>query len=786
MSFGKIQNRQWRKVRAAMISTLLLASMASEQYTIALAEMEPSASNNAPEAAQPAKTTAETKMEKEDQSDSDQANDDPEKQEKKRLKQLKKLEKAQKKEAKKAAKEKDEEVVNNQREKTGDIEKGAESEGSDKQTSTKRDAATEQMKDSAGKDSAVKDSAVKDSAVKDSAVKDSAVKDSAVKDSAVKDSVVKDSVVKDSVVKDSAVKNPLVKDSTVKGLGTGLGTVSKAEKPTAKNEEARDGKVLSAFRPDSALLSVLKDMTKELKEAEATRGIDDPAQRTVIDLVQEVMNKALNDAKFAPNRIVEGRGQDGSMPAMTTESWASGDVALSSSCHSSLAAVWAKRENGLLNITIAGRCLDRSTPGGKQIGEFIVIVNGRSSVEHGFDIQSQSNVHFWLGKISAVTVESDCNEVRKTEPKTSANTSQADLQATFPIDASQDFMVLPAVLTERVRKYSAMTNDLAKPNHDSSDPPTIAAQTSGFVASTTLPNGMTVQELEKDYQRVLKELSSKQAVSSKPELPSKQEPLSRQAQSDAEQTAKPTILSAFVLPSRKPEPQLSDTNSPKGSGQLQFSATDGSIHLPSMDAFLIAPERALAGQTITVIVMDGKRNGEAFVELSLNGKTAVTDLNGQHTFIVPEDTTPGHSLNVTLAARPENSPTTVEIFQPLTVSAEKQAPKIEHVVPISSHLNTIVVDGHNFDGLAGNDRANIDGQFQGRILAASPVQLRINLPVNLLAGDHTLFVTCQGMTSNSVSFHIQPTTSAQSYDSKKKPQRRAGSDPLAKRNILAL
>jgi hypothetical protein len=738
-----------------MISMLLLAAMASEQYAIAAAEMETSASNNATDAAQPAKTTTETKIENENQSDSDQANDDPEKQEKKRLKQLKKLEKAQKKEAQKAAKEKDEEVVNNQREKTGDIEKGAKGEGSDKQTSTKTDAAAEQLKDSA------------------------------VKDSTVKDSVVKDSTVKDSTVKDSAVK-----DSTVKELGTALGTVSKEQKTTAKNEEARDRKVLSAFMPDSALLSVLKDVSKELKEAQATRSIDDPAQRTVIDLVQEVMSKALNDAKLAPNRIVEGRGQDGSMPAMTTESWASGDVSLSSSCHSSLAAVWAKRENGLLNITIVGRCLDRSTPGGKQIGEFVVIVNGRSSVEHGFDIQSQSNVHFWLGKISAVTVESDCNEVRKTEKKTSANTSPATspaaLQAAFLNDANREFMVLPAVLTERGRKYSAMMNDMAKPNHDSSDQPTMAARTSSFVASTTLANGMTLEELEKDYQRVLTELSSKQKMSSKQEGSSKSEVSSNQTRFDADQTAKLGVASAFVLPSRKPEPQLSDTNSQKGTGQLSFSAQEGSIHLPSMDAFLIAPERALAGQPITVIVMDGKRNGEAFVELSLNGKTAVTDINGQHTFIVPEDATPGHSLNVTLAARPENSPTTVEIFQPLTVSAEKQPPKIERVVPISSHLNTIIVDGHNFDGLAGKDKANLDGQFQGRILAASPVQLRINLPVNLQAGDHTLFVTCEGMTSNSVSFHVQATTSAQSNDSKKKPLKLAGSSRIVKRRVPVL
>jgi hypothetical protein len=764
MSFGKILNRQGRTGQLMLIGMVLSASMVSGQFSTALAEM---ASSSVAGAGESIKPSVEANVDKDGQSDGDSDKDDLEKQEKKRLKQLKKMEKAQRKEEKRAAKEKDEEAVSNQSESKFEIESKAKSVDSDKQSSHKTDSAAEQMQESSAHDAAVRDAAVKDAAVKEAAVKDAAVKEAAVKDAAVKDGAIKD-----SAVKDSAVKGPrTVSDITIK-----------KEKIADETAEAKNPRSTGAFLPDSALLSVLRDVAKELRETQAVKSIADPAQRMVVDLVQEVMNKAVNDAKHAPNRIVEGRDQNGRMPAMTTEAWASGDIALSSSCHSSLAAVWAKRENGLLNITIAGRCLDRSTPGGKQLGEFVVVVSGRSSIEHGFDIQSQSNVHFWLGKISTVTVESDGNEVSRFESRRSANidlaagttgttgtTAGTITSASATLDTiASDYMVLPAVLTERSRKYITNEHELSLHNHDLSRQSTTPAQIASFVASTTLPNGMTVQELQEAYQKALRELAS------------------RSAQAEAEKAAKSTIGSAFVSPDAKLEPLLHETSTEKKIGQLSFSTEASSIQLPSMDAFLIAPERALAGQSITVFVMDGKHNGEASVELSFNGKTAVTDMNGQHTFLVPEDAIPGHSLNVTLAARPENFPTTVEIFQPLTTTAEKQPPKIERVVSTSSHLNTIVVDGHNFDGLAGNDKVNVDGQFQGRILAASPVQLRINLPINLQAGEHTLFVTCQGMTSNSVNFHIQSTTSAQSNGSKTRTQKLAGSTRLVKRRGLAL
>ncbi len=62
----------------------------------------------------------------------------------------------------------------------------------------------------------------------------------------------------------------------------------------------------------------------------------------------------------------------------------------------------------LLNLTIAGKCKDKTAPNGKKIGNFVVVITGRSPIEAGFDIQTQSNVNFWLGQLASATIDSDC------------------------------------------------------------------------------------------------------------------------------------------------------------------------------------------------------------------------------------------------------------------------------------------------------------------------------------------------------------------------------------------
>ena len=121
-----------------------------------------------------------------------------------------------------------------------------------------------------------------------------------------------------------------------------------------------------------------------------------------------------------------------------------------------------------------------------------------------------------------------------------------------------------------------------------------------------------------------------------------------------------------------------------------------SVRQPSIGALMMVPERALAGQGVTITIYDAKRNPESSVELSLNGSTMLTNLDGQVSFTIPEDATPGRSLNVALSARPESTPNVIDILQPLIVPSEKQNPSIEKVALTGPQNDTLIVEGHFF------------------------------------------------------------------------------------------
>ena len=181
------------------------------------------------------------------------------------------------------------------------------------------------------------------------------------------------------------------------------------------------------------------------------------------------------------------------MPAMTTESWALGDLELTNQCHASLEAIRAKQENGLVNVTVAGRCLDRVTSSGKPIGEFVVVLSGRSPVERGFDIQSQNNVHFWLGKVQSISVESDCSiESRRKE----ATSNQSMLSLAAFVTGSR---ALPAVLTERSRNFLSTRKVFTDTE--------LTKSLSSVSPDSPLPEGMTVKQLQQAYQKALRELA---------------------------------------------------------------------------------------------------------------------------------------------------------------------------------------------------------------------------------------------------------------------------------------
>jgi hypothetical protein len=220
---------------------------------------------------------------------------------------------------------------------------------------------------------------------------------------------------------------------------------------------------------------------------------------------------------------------------------------------------------------------------------------------------------------------------------------------------------------------------------------------------------------------------------------------SNQAQSNNQlalvQTAAPRAESPRAIESKEPVVRESETT-----------------ELPALrqpkNFILLAPEKVLAGQPLTVGFLDEAHNPESNITLSFNGVNLTTDQNGQAQYSVPEDETPGRSLNISLPSRPYEMPSVIEVLQPLMTPSQPVQPRLDKSTPLLSRHSTLVIDGHNFDGVAQNNRVIIDGVSEAQIVAASPVQLKVLLPKDLRAGLHTMCVSTQGMRSNPMGFEL--------------------------------
>ncbi|MBX9670636.1 MAG: hypothetical protein K2X93_23740, partial [Candidatus Obscuribacterales bacterium] len=204
--------------------------------------------------------------------------------------------------------------------------------------------------------------------------------------------------------------------------------------------------------PDTALVSVLQDISKTLTEADDDKGVETDDEKVIVGLAKEILDKALGSGGLKVNRILEKGKQIDENGSMTTEAWASGDVRVSDNFRGSVATVWAKRINGLVNVTIAGECKDKTLSNGKTVGEFIVVVKGRSPVKSGFDIQSQSDVTYWIGSVAAISVEAagsshkENDDDDESQDKSSAGQEQPDKNSAVK---KKSGVILESVVTRR-------------------------------------------------------------------------------------------------------------------------------------------------------------------------------------------------------------------------------------------------------------------------------------------------------------------------------------------------
>ncbi|RTL34692.1 MAG: hypothetical protein EKK48_30720, partial [Candidatus Melainabacteria bacterium] len=166
------------------------------------------------------------------------------------------------------------------------------------------------------------------------------------------------------------------------------------------------------------------------------------------------------------------------------------------------------------------------------------------------------------------------------------------------------------------------------------------------------------------------------------------------------------------------------------------------------------PQKAIAGQHITASVLDANRTGESGIELGFNGVRLSTDASGKVTFMVPEDAVPGNSLSVAMVGNSQARPVQVEVLQPLSTSSQQEPPSIERASNMVSSNGTVVLDGHNFDGIADHNQVMIDETTECKVTAASPVQLKATVPTTVAPGIHFATVHLRGTKSNPGRFDL--------------------------------
>lgn len=619
-----------------------------------------------------------------------------------------------------------------------------------------------------------------------------------------------------------------------------------AEKAEEKSEVAEEK--APAFAPDASLISVLKDLSKALKDPEQVQKLtEDSNHQAVIAQAQIILSRALDNSELTFNRIISADEERQFAKTLSPESWASGEVNFGDGI-GSLTAVWAKRVNGLLNMTIAGKCKDKTAPNGKKIGNFVVVITGRSPIEAGFDIQTQSNVNFWLGQLATATIDSDClsetsaeaaptgeenvkkkslaalpilvtdrvvaykrdltaYEIRqkqllaqKAEDEKKASDERAQLTAQAIAEATAK--VLKESTNRSLTKDETLKGD-ADDADDSSDSDAksdekadakSAAKTGDTkVSDAKAGNGKAASGKNGDAKAVDAKTETKPSIA-KTESAVKEyvdkgaiNPVSAgRTKSDApeiDRNAWSSPADKVAMTTRSSSSYANSASSssyPGSSGSTGYSGRTETSRLPgqtssvpssnqsvwespangpnsrqaSLTATIVAPEKAIAGQFLTTSIIDKDKNGEPSVELSFNGAALATDSRGQALYMVPEDATPGRSLNVCLASRPELGANLVDILQPLTTSYEQQAPKIERISSMVAPRAMLVVEGHNFDGHADHNRILIDGLQEARIIAASPVQLKAILPAGVRPGNHSFCVGTAGMRSNSATVDV--------------------------------
>lgn len=549
------------------------------------------------------------------------------------------------------------------------------------------------------------------------------------------------------------------------------------------------------YIPDAALISILKDISKSLVDNEGIKDIEDPAQKVAIKLAADALAKALADPDLGTNRIIASEDRPRVETRLVAETWDSQLVQLGPNCTASLSALWAKRANGLVNISIAGTCGCKAVPGGTadtKIGEWIVVLTGKSAIDKGFDIQTQQEVPFWLGKLSGFTVEATiCSqEAQETgkKPQSPAlilksvltERSRKHLEAVTAWQNAQKLAVLQAeqerTRTEEEAKLAAEVK--AKEQDRLAIEAKIAAEKErvenevrakmAAEAALKAVAELKAKELAEAEARAKMDEKAKAEAEAKAKLEAEakakveaeakakveaEAKAKAEAEAKAKEEAEQKAKAEEEAAKAKVVATTPSTNYNYGSRTWESPAPVQSSGLPkagSGKTTLLVPDRAVAGQYVTVAAVNESNVGESYVEMAFNGAGLTTANDGTVHYMVPEDSPPGPTMLVTLPGNPIDAPKSMEVLQPLMVPATQQVPRIDKANPMVAAGEILTIDGHSFDGVGGNNRVIVDGVSDARVLAASPVQLKVELPRDIGAGRHSISISTAGLRSNPI------------------------------------
>lgn len=573
------------------------------------------------------------------------------------------------------------------------------------------------------------------------------------------------------------------------------------------------------YIPDAALISILKDISKSLADNDDIKNIEDPAQKVAIKLAADTLSKALADPDLGTNRIIAAEDRPRVETRLVAETWDSQLLQLGPNCTASLSTLWAKRANGLVNISIAGTCGCKAVPGGSEtkIGEWIVVLTGKSSIDKGFDIQTQQEVPFWLGKLSGFTVEATiCSqEAQETgkKPQSPAlvlksvltERGRKHLEAVTAWQSAQKLAILQAeqerTRTEEEAKLAAEVK--AKEQDRLSMEAKIAAEKervenevraklAAEAALKAVAEQKAKELAEAEARAKMDEKMKAEAAAAAAEARAKAEEEAKakleaeakakveaeakakaeaDAKAKAEAEAKAETEARAKAEAKAKEEAEAKAKAEEDAAKAKVAATTPSTNynygsrtwdspapvqasrLPksgSGKTTLLVPDRAVAGQYVTAAAVNESNVGESYVELAFNGAALTTANDGTVHYMVPEDSAPGPTMVVTLPGNPLDAPKSMEVLQPLMVPATQQVPRIDKANPMVAAGEVLTIDGHSFDGVGDNNRVIVDGAGDAKVLAASPVQLKVELPHGIAAGRHSISISTAGLRSNPI------------------------------------